>query len=195
MKRLRGVHQGETATILGLGPSILKLTAEDFPPGPVIAVNHAILRTRELRLPNVVYSMQKDGCTPHGGVNDPPVKVPIRRCICPSWRVVPPVEPEVLLLSAAESSHCFPRYPRRYVFDTLRDFGVRWNTMSVPVAARIAHWMGCTAILMLGHDAYTRSDYGRVKDGRIIAGNMGYLRAAVQAREYAESVGIAIDFA
>lgn len=193
MKRLRGVHAGERATILGLGPSILDLRAEDFPPGPVITINHAILRARELRLPNQLYSMQKDGCTPHGGRNGPRmIHVPIRQCICPSDRVVPPAMPEILLLSAAESSRCCRRYPLRHVFDVERDFGIVWRSMSVPVAARIARWMGCTSILMLGHDAYTRDVYDRV--GSSTLGGRGYRRAAVQAKEYAESVGVEIIF-
>ena len=197
MNRLRGTHPGETATILGLGPSILELRATDFPPGPVITLNHAILRARELGLSNRLYAMQKDGCVPHGIRAGPPAVLPIDNCICPSPRMVEPVEPEHLLLSAAESSHCFPHYPLRHVFDTEADFGVPWNTMSAPIAARIAHAMGCTSILMLGHDAYTRDIYSRVSGDSIIERNrpVGYYRAAVRAKTFAESVGMSIRFA
>jgi hypothetical protein len=196
MDQLRGAHVGETATILGLGPSILKLQASDFPAGPVITINHAVLRARRLRLPNVVYAMSKDGCTPHGGRSDPPVRIPISRCVCPSPRVVQPIMPEHILLSAAESSHCCARYALRHVFDVELDFGLPWNTMSVPVAARIAHLMGCSSILMLGHDAYTRGVYGRVSNGRVIGRlpSRGYRLAAVQAKAFADGAGIIIEF-
>lgn len=195
IRELKGIHAGETATIVGMGPSILYLRPSDIPAGPVIAVNHAILRVRKLKLPNVTYTMQKDGCTPHGGRNQPRINMPIRHCVCPSVRTVKPIEPEVLLLSAAESSHCFPSYPLRHVFDVAADFGIPWNTMSVPVAARLAHWMGCAGLHMLGHDAYTKGVFGRVSGYGVGPGSgRGYIRASVQARDYAESVGMAIVF-
>lgn len=197
MKELRDVHVGETATIMGLGPSILLLKAKDFPPGPIITINHAILHVRKFGLPNAIYTMQKDGCTPHGGGNEPRrVNMPIRHCVCPSPRTIKPIEPEILLLSMMESSHCFPKYPLRHVFDVQADFGIPWNTMSVPVAARIAHWMGCAGLHMIGHDAYTRGVFGRVSGYGVRAGSgHGYRRAAIQAKRYAESVGMRIVFA
>jgi hypothetical protein len=192
---LRDAHAGETATIMGLGPSILLLRPRDFPAGPVITINHAILAVRKHKLTNPTYSMQKDGCTPHGGRGGPRINMPIRHCVCPSVRTIKPIEPEVLLLSRAESSHCFPTYPLRHVFDVEEDFGLPWNTMSVPVAARIAAWMGCTALHMLGHDAYTHGVFGRVNGYHVAAGSgQGYRRAAIQAKRYAESVGMEIVF-
>jgi hypothetical protein len=189
---LRGLYAGQTATIVGKGPSILGLKAKDIPPGPVIAVNHAILVVRGWHLPNPVYTMQKDGCVPHANGLFP---VPIDRCICPSPRIVRPLAPEIVLVSAAESSHCHLGYPARHVFDVEADFGLPWNTMSVPVAARIAAYMGCTRLLMVGHDAYYRGDRRRLERSRIIRskGN-GYRRAALQAIAYAKSAKIAIEF-
>lgn len=195
MKTLRGIHSGETATIVGMGPSILYLVPRNIPPGPVIAVNHSILRIRKLKIPNPIYTMQKDGCTPHGGRNQPRLNMPIRHCVCPSVRTIKPIPPEVLLLSAAESSHCFPKYEFRHVFDVEADFGLPWNTMSVPVAARIAAWMGCSGLYMIGHDAYTKGVFGRVSGYGVGPGSgRGYVRASVQAKEFAESVGMAIKF-
>lgn len=194
MNALHGVHLGETATIVGLGPSILDLTADHFPPGPVIAINHAILPIRKLGLPNRIYAMQKDGCVPHGEFKHSP-RFRTVRCICPSPRMVAPIEPEELLLSMAESSMCFRQYLRRHVFDCKADFGVSWHTMSVPIAAYIAAWMGCSAILMLGHDAYTKGDARRA-DTSVIPGNLeGYRRASVEAGEVARAAGIAIVWA
>ena len=157
---LRNRHPGETATIVGCGLSILKLTPADFPAGPVIALNHSILNVRALGLPNLVYSQQKDGCILHG----PQVQVPINECICPFGpEMVQPVEPEELVLCWAESSHCFPLYPRRHVIDVQKDFGLSgWCVSSAPFAVMLAHAMGCTSLRMLGHDAYTTGDTGRI---------------------------------
>ena len=38
------------------------LRREDIGPGPVIAMNHAIEQVRRLKLPNPLYSQQKDKC-------------------------------------------------------------------------------------------------------------------------------------
>jgi hypothetical protein len=188
VKTLRGIHAGENVTIVGCGPSILALHRRDFPAGPVIAVNHSILVVRALRLPNVVYTMQKDGCQVHTGR----AHVPILRCRCPSPRMVAPREPEVLLLSAAESSRCHRSYPRRHVFDVEADFGMRWRTMSVPVAVRIAEAMGCASVLMLGHDAYTHGVANRFYGQPGSAS--GYARAGVLATELAAAAGMPIEF-
>jgi hypothetical protein len=189
MNSLRGAHVGETASIIGLGPSIRSLRARDVAPGPVITINHAILYVRKLHLPNPIYVMQKDGCIDHLFAVPPPT------CICPSPRMVEPIPPEIVLLSAVESSHCFTDYDRRHVFDVEADFGLPWTAMSTPVAARIAHLMGCTALNMIAHDAYTRGLYGRAPGGGMATGSArGYRRASVQARDYAKSIGMAIVF-
>ena len=47
---LRNRHAGQTATVVGKGPSLLTLTPRDFGSGPVIAINHAILEVRKLGL-------------------------------------------------------------------------------------------------------------------------------------------------
>ena len=193
MKALRGIHAGETATIVGMGPSILRLTADDFGPGPIITLNHAILTVRKLDLPNPVYSMQKDGCIPHGRRHQHPPRIPIRACACPSPRMVPPIEPEELLLSWAESSRCFATYPRRHVFDVERDFGYEWNRMSAPVAVRIAMWMGCTALVMRGFDAFTSGDVRRVPVNGVGTGSpRGYALSGVQSAAIAKAAGLPI---
>jgi hypothetical protein len=188
VKSLRGTHEGETATIVGMGPSILALRADDFGPGPVIALNHAILTVRKLGLTNPIYTMQKDGCVPHS-VH---LRRPIPVCRCPSPRTVAPLEPEVLLLSFYESAHCSPRYPRRHVFDVERDFGMRWRTMSAPVAVRIAAAMGCVGVRMLGFDAFRRADGRRAYGGP--ANLVGYSRSGAQAEAVALTAGLAISW-
>jgi hypothetical protein len=196
MKSLRSIHAGETATIVGMGPSILGLEAADFGPGPIITLNHAILTVRALGVPNTVYTMQKDGCIPHGRRRQNPPRIPIRGCACPSPRTVPPREPEELLLSWAESSRCFATYSRRHIFDVERDFGMVWNTMSAPVAVKIAIWMGCTSLKMLGFDAHTRGDSSRVRVYGVGPGSpRGYALSAVQSSSIAKAAGLSVTWA
>lgn len=178
-------HRGETATIVGMGPSILRLRPQDFPPGPVITLNHAIVEVRKLNLPNPLYVMQKDGCVPHHA----DVEVPIS-CACPSDRVVPLLRGETAIFSAAESPNCMPKHRPRYVIDVEADFGLPWSSMSAPVAALLADWMGCTSILMVGHDAYTKKDYRRATDNG--GSSRGYRLASFQAKDLAEKHGVAI---
>jgi len=178
-------HRGQTATIVGMGPSLLRLRARDFPPGPVITLNHAILTVRSLHLPNPLYVMQKDGCMPHNGQADVPLS-----CACPSDRLVPLLRGETAIFSAAESPDCYPNHRPRFVIDVEGDFGLPWSSMSAPVAALLADWMGCTSILMVGHDAYTRNDYRRAAPNG--GSNRGYRHASVQAKYYAEKHGVAI---
>lgn len=190
MKELRGRHAGQTATIVGKGPSILRLRARDFGPGPVITLNHAILVVRALHLEQPVYSMQKDGCVDHHNGAAP---VPITRCVCPSPRMPAPVPPEVVLLSVMESSHCHASYPYRHLFDCETDFGLPWNSMSAPVAVRIAAHMGCTGVVLLGMDSVTKGSYTRVENGRLIpSGRKGYRRAGLRAIAYAKEAGMAV---
>ncbi len=132
-------------TIVGTGPSLLKLTSSHFGPGPVIVLNSAITEIRKLQLPNEMFTMQKDGC------------------------IEPPIPPERLLVSAVESPHCFTEYPLRYVFDVQRDFDLAPNTMSIVCAVRLAGQMGAMSIRMLAMDgAFRGGDSRRVMpDGRV----------------------------
>lgn len=61
MERLRGIHAGQTAYIVGKGPSLLHLRAKHFGPGPVLTLNDAIFAVLPLRLDNPTYSLQNDG--------------------------------------------------------------------------------------------------------------------------------------
>ena len=179
-----------TATIVGKGPSILRLTRRDFAPGPVITLNHAIVVVRELHLCNPVYSMQKDGCLQHRPNLPPP-----RRCVCPSSRMPIPVLPETVVLSAAESSLCHRTYPWRDVVDVEAEFGLPWNVMSVVVAVCYARRLGCDSLVVLGCDSYTSGDTARVELGRIrpTQGD-GYRRGAAKAERIARASGMEIVF-
>ncbi len=189
---LRDRHKGETAYIVGRGPSLLRVRATDFGAGPIITLNAAILYVRRLSLPNPIYAMEKDGCYP--GMTVIGVREPCGHC--PSGLTVQPVEPETLLVSVDESPHCFADYPRRYLFDVIADLGrPKRSNMSSPVAVRIAQFMGCTALVMLGHDAYTSGESRFVAhDGSLVEERAlaAYAQAGQQSNALAVAAGMPI---
>lgn len=192
MNALVNRHHGQTAIIVGTGPSIESLQADDFPPGVVIAINHSILVVRALNLPNMVYSLQKVGCVyHHTGV----VPIPITTCVCPSPQMVQPVEPEELILSWAESAQCFPTYPLRHVVDIQQEFHTGWSTASAETAVMMAHAMGCTSLLMFGHDAYTVGSGARFVVDPLNADReplKGYMQSGLNAQRTADTLGLPI---
>jgi hypothetical protein len=172
---------------VGRGPSLLRLTPADFPPGPVITINLAAHAIRELHLPNDLYLMQKDGCVPHTAKE----RVPLG-CRCPNpARMVTPTLPETVILSKAESPLCFRDYPKRMVVDVRHDFGLPWYTMSAVVAVRIAYWMGADTINMLGFDS-RNGDSRRVEGTTLVPGDRGYPLAVVQVEQWASTVDVAL---
>ena len=158
-------HTGETAYIVGCGPSLLKLTAQDFTDGPVITLNHALLHIRKLHLPNPIYTMQQDGC------------------------LIQPIEPETVLLSRHLSRNCFSDYPHRQLFSIATA-----ASMSTPIAVKIARRMGASELVMLAHDAYTHGDDHKVDErGSIVDSSEsfpGYVQGAQQAVAMAGNVPV-----
>jgi hypothetical protein len=179
-------HPGATATIVGRGPSLLELTADDFAPGPVITLNAAILTVRTLGLPNPLYYFWKDGCLPHGLMDNDPGD---HDCTLPM-----PQTGETFLTSLAEGRFCLEAWRNRHVIDVQTEFGIPWWTMSSPVAVEVAHAMGCADVVMLAHDAYFGDDR-RVEDGALVNDpHAGYRAAAVMAQATAERHGMGIRF-
>jgi hypothetical protein len=156
---LAGAHQGETAYIIGKGPSLARLTEDMLGPGPIIALNHAILHVRGYRAP--IYSSQKDGCVAYGA------RHPGKPCLDGGERITAPVAPEILLVSARESPDCYADYEPRYVVDVERDFGVPFYTPSAPITAGLAILMGCAKIVFVSHDAYALGDTRTLVGGRL----------------------------
>lgn len=162
-------HAGQTATVVGRGPSLLRLTAEDFGPGPVLALNHAILTIRQLDLPNPLYSMQKDGC------------------------LVPPQAPETLIRAQTQSHRCFPEYQPAYTFDVIR-FGLPRSCMSLTFAVALSKLMGCSGARLLAFDAYTVQDFRTVVGTELQTIGRGYLHAAGQAMRHATKIGLPLEW-
>lgn len=178
-------HPGSTAYIVGRGPSLLGLTAGDFGPGPVIALNSTIVHLRKLGLSNPVYFMWKDGCLPHGLTDNNPTE---HDCT-----LIRPEPGEVFVTSLAEGRYCLPDYPLRHVVD-VEALGVPWYTMSAPVAVLVAHAMGCSDVIMLGQDGPLTGDWHAVDaDGTLVDDpHAGYPIATRNAVELAADHGISL---
>jgi hypothetical protein len=166
---LANLYPGQTATVVGRGPSLLGLGTGDFGAGPVLVLNHAILPIRQLGLSNPLYSLQKDGC------------------------LVPPEAPETLILSSGQSRTCFASYEPRYVFDVTR-FGLTRSCMSLTLAVALASLMGCSGARLLAFDAYTRDDFRTVVGSELQTIGRGYLHAAAQATRHAQRISLPLEW-
>lgn len=188
-QRMAARYLGQTAYIVGRGPSLLELRKDDFGPGPVIVLNAAIQQIRALELPNPIYWMWKDGCQPHTPLDNEPGD---HDC------TIQPRMPEVFITSLAEGRFCAVDYPLRRVIDVQGEYGIPWWTMSAQVAVEFAHDMGCTSLVMYGHDAYTSKgqDTRHVLEGGQLQDNphAGYYNAGLGADTRAREYGMAIEW-
>jgi len=144
IRELANAHAGETARIIGKGPSLRHLAITDIGPGPVIAISESIITVERLRLrpyhsndiglPNEsLYSLQKD----LGNV---------RPLTCP------------VLLSFHESEKDLPGYEPSYVFNMCDDLHLPYHGWSAVAACEIARLMGCTALDYICCDVMTTGD-------------------------------------
>ena len=170
MKTLKGIHDGQTAWIVGKGPSLRYLKKTDFGPGPVITINSAIVAVESLGLENPVYSMQKDGgerrnakwaFEPLNAWHSDPCKH--AGALCDDCKGIVRPKGATLLVHEWESKFCLPDYPKRIVFDVL-ELGMPQNEFSMIVAAYMARYMGCKDIVFVCCDAHAISDYRLLSD-------------------------------
>ena len=132
---LKGKFKGQTAYIIGKGPSLKYLSKEDFTEGGlVIPLNEAIKIAENISLPSTftIMSQQKDGK--------------------PECMVQPENAP--LLLHEQESKDWFPEHPERYIFDIEKDYNVK-QCPSVVAAIEFAKLTGCNKIVFMCFDSYT----------------------------------------
>jgi len=145
---LRGKHHGETAWIVGKGPSLAHLRAEHFGVGPVIGVNQAIAIVEELGLPNPIYSLQKDGC----GLVGPHEACQLRDGR--DWMIEP--QRAVLLVQNTEgySRDCLVNYEPRVSIDYRKDLKLEFaQTMATRMSVVIAREMGCAEVRLMCCDS------------------------------------------
>lgn len=131
MNALRHKHPGEICWIVGKGPSLRYLRAEHFGPGPVIALNDAIIVVQDLGLDNPIYSLQKDGYPEH--MFEPRAEIPL-----------------ILQDTPGYSGEWFPEHPVRILVDPIADLGFDHpQVLSTRMAIEIAKQMECESLKML----------------------------------------------
>lgn len=127
---LVGNYTGQTAYIIGKGPSLDKLTVKDFTlPGPVLAVNESVHKIAALELTNPVYGVQqdsllKDACLPAKG----------KLFVSFFARGAYTGNPNVI-----------PYQPHK--------LGLTRTTLTAAVAVNLAKMLGCKDIVFYGFDA------------------------------------------
>ena len=178
---LRNKHPAARCCIVGMGPTLLTLTAASFGPNDVVlALNHAIIHVEQIPLTIPVYSMQKD-CF----------------CVRPNRHplIVHELEGEHEL--GAENANS-PDYEPRYMFNNPEDFGLEWNRPSVVTAVKVTELLGCTSVKLLACDALSTGDCRRVQftpDGTTLDDDWrGYLAPRAKLQELEESIPIPIDW-
>lgn len=158
---LRDRHRGEQAYVVGKGPSLARIRASDFGPGPVIVLNEAILNVQTLGLPNHVYSLQRDGCTTEDQYT---IARPCGSCEPLGWQRNPVVNPYpgiAVVFSQYLSSWCLHGRANRFVMtDEEMGFPGQPFTMSVLEAIPFARWLGAASIVMVAFDSLTTGDLG-----------------------------------
>jgi NADH:ubiquinone oxidoreductase, NADH-binding (51 kD) subunit len=147
-KELIGRHRGQTAWIVGKGPSLAFLRAEHFGAGPVIALNQAIVMVEALGLSNMIYSLQKDGC----GIWGPHESCEQRDGH--DWMIRPQRATLMVQEAIGYSRDCLPDYAPRVAIQMLRDLKFPYlQTMAVRMGIATAKQMGCVKVMMLCCDS------------------------------------------
>lgn len=177
---LKDRHKGETAWIVGKGPSLAHLRASDIGPGPVITINQAIEVIQNFGLPQHVYAMQKDGCDERDENNCRPCG----SCAVRGWKRDPIIDPYpgiATVFSQHLSSWCLHGRPNRYVF-TDRELGYDDPlTMSVLEAIAFAKHLGAARIVMACFDSLTVGDLATAGDETRTPEAIAILRTNLQA--------------
>ena len=184
IQALKATHLGQTAWIVGKGPSLVRLSREHIGEGPVIAINEAIVAVETLELANTVYSMQKDA--DEYDVSSTP-NVALSLFI--------PIKSATLLVHLHESPNRLKEYSPRYVFDNVKDFGLEWWECSGLVAIAVARLMGCSNMVYLCFDACMSGDRRTctpTSDGayEVLSTDEAYLGQCCRIDDYLTKVGM-----
>ncbi len=164
---LVGQYSGQTAWVIGSGPSLLRLSIGDIGVGPVLAINTAIRRVETLGLSNPVYSLQKDAR--------------FAACRAP-------------VLAHQHESAKLDGFGD-YVFDNLA-FGLAWNMPSVCSALGIAHLWGCRTVVYMCCDAAVNADLRRCVGEEIVEAGKphDYLAHRGLVERFASEIGFAVEW-
>jgi len=166
IEKIAGSYPGETAWIVGSGPSLGWLKPADIGYGPVITINYAIQIVEAFDLENHVFSMQKD------------------QQYC---------DTDYPTLSHAHESGRDGWGD--YVFDNVA-MGLEWNKPSLLSALSIAKLFGCARCICLCFDAVTRGDLSSFEGGQVITkGCRGqYPIIGALAKLWAKQIGMPVEW-
>jgi hypothetical protein len=140
---LKNKYAGQIGYIIGKGPSIFSLVADDIKnAGPMIVLNEAIVVVEKLALINDIYSQQKDGCG---------IKTPHHQCS--QYMHIP--QHATLIIHELESPECMKDYEPRYMFNNEVDFKIKWCRPSAVSALEILSLMGCLHVILISFDSIT----------------------------------------
>ena len=170
MNSLKNIHSGLPVYIIGKGPSLHNLEVSHIGDGIIITINDAINKVEGLNLPNIIYSMQKDGLQgkliPHD---------------CKEHSIMP--KRSILLVHKHESLLCYPDYSPRIVFDNL-ELGLKVNDFSALSAIKLAQLMGCTKFYFVSFDACNNQDGGQYQVENRPIRSIGYFRQCEKMKPY-----------
>jgi len=147
---LKDRYTGQTCSIVGKGPSLMYIKAEHIKPGPVIALNEAIVYIQKMDLPNDIYSMQKDLGT------------------------IEPLESIWLILQSPYSDKHFPNHPKRLIIET-SEIGMLVTEMSIRMVIKLAKIMGCSKINLISCDSLTNGDLRTIGENGGVTDECGSL--------------------
>ena len=171
---LKYIHTGLPVYIVGKGPSLHFLNKSMIGEGIIITINDAIHKIEEMDLPNITYSMQKDGLKgkliPHD---------------CSLHGIMP--KRATRLVHKHESLYCRPFYRPRIVFDNL-ELGLRWFDFSALSAIKIAGVMGCNKYYFVSFDACTNHDGGMYMAGVKYVRSDGYFRQCQKMKPFLQHI-------
>ena len=165
INKLYNKHDNKTCYIIGKGPSLMNLKKEHIGKGIVIAINQSILTIEKLNIPNIVYSIQKDGWP--GADNN----CPSLECDKCPYRIRP--KSATLLVHELESIQCHTDYPNRYVFNN-EEMGLCINGCSLLSSLNIGRLMGCNEFKLISFDATVKGDNRTYTPGRGLSDQLAY---------------------
>lgn len=158
---LKGTHAGQTAWIVGKGPSIRYLKRADFGEGPVITINDSVAKVQLMEIENKIYSLQKDGY--------------------PENMVRPGAGVTLILQYPYYSDGWFADHEPTLYVDPVGELGFQEATvMSIRMTIALAKIMGCTSINLMCCDSFfgDMATYDVIRD-KLEGGSSGIYAAVI----------------
>lgn len=173
---LKGTAKGQTATIVGKGPSLNRLTPSVFSNGPIICINESI-KIIDKMYPNLAtFGIQTDGelrerCRPQNATL-------LLGIGCRGW---------------------YSDLGNRIVFNPKQDLGTKEGQITAIYALHFCKLMGCVGVNMVAFDAATTQDIGYAEGkpikypGEKVAGER-FLKHKAMIEDVASDLGLKLNW-